>query len=405
MKQIQDSIEFFKRQFATSKTLLKNFYQKIYSKCPKLPTNLAWLRNHQTDLLVAGIAILVISIAIANNLPKETPPTPPKDVTAPTTQTPTPPQAQVQPQPQAQTPPKTPDVQPEVKSEPKPEDPLELLKSLVENPPKFKPSPDELDDATYLLSFANQAQEAINSGWLAQADLLAFFIRVYLGEWELAILPKVKEQKDAAKKKLWPPEDLFAAEIRPYLIKNLEQMFTSLDAMLKTYQELAKYVLDDTVQDEGVAGKRLTTRILKQYETFKEARSNYFGVIDEESKSAEDLLLTDEPLRRQIMAARYIFGLFQDVSWALTQEKSRAVTRDLAKKLTLAIDYAAEPPFRGKPLVERSYRYFLKMVLSYNEVLKLGNEEGFYPETRKKLNECLTNSRQAYNDFAKMLNQ
>ena len=282
---------------------------------------------------------------------------------------------------------------------------LNLLKKIVKNPINLNPSQDELDNAEIILGFANQAQESINTGWLAQGDLIAFFIRVYLGEWDLALLPKIKEDKNQAKMRLLPPEDLFSAETRTYLVENLDKMLTSIDVMLNTYGELVKYVLDETTQDEGLAGKKLAKKILQHYENFKEGRENYFGVIDEESKTAEDLLLTNDPLRRQIMAARSMFALFQDASWALTQEKSRTVTRDIQQKLTQVINYASEPPFRGKPLIEKSYRDFLKKVKIYNDILTLGNEEGFYPETRQNLNDSLANCRQAYNDFAKMLNQ
>ena len=278
------------------------------------------------------------------------------------------------------------------------QDPLVDLKAQVEHQETNNLNQLELDTAAKILNFANNTQESITSGWLAQADIIVFFIRVYLGEWELAFLPKVHETKDLAKQRLLPPNGLFSNETTLYLADNLDKMLDNLDLMLKNYNDLAKYVLDENIQDEGVFGKKIAHKILDFYAKFKDARQNYFGVIDEESKSAEDLFLQDEPLRRQIIAARYIFGIFQEVAWAQK-------TRELAKKLALVIDYAAAPPFRGKPLAEMHYRLFLKNATLYHATLTLGNEEGFYPETRQKLNDHLYICRSAYNEFAQMMNR
>ena len=120
---------------------------------------------------------------------------------------------------------------------------------------------------------------------------------------------------------------------------------------------------------------------------------------------AEDVFLYDAPLRRQIMCARAIFALLQDISWALAEDKQRSVSRELEKKLQALCAYAAEPPFRGKPLVERAYREFLKHLNFYLEILHLGNEEGFFPHIRKDLNDSLADCRSAYNAFAALLNE
>ena len=284
------------------------------------------------------------------------------------------------------------------------DDMLASLKQQVDKKTNKIPSPHELESAAKILDFTNAATMSATSGWFAQADLIAFFIQIYLGEWQLAILPKNTEDKVQAITQLIPPEDLFSAETEQYLKDVSQAMATELEKMLSLYKSLTKYFKDETIQDEGVLGKKLAGQIVDSYTKFKAERQKYFEVIAEESRLAEDLFLTSEPLRRQIMAARSIFTLFQDVSWALADAKNRDTTRSLAQKLQALIDYAAMPPFRGKPLCERAFRDFLKKVAIYHDILVIGNEEGFYPETRKLLNDSVSDCRISYNAFAEMLN-
>lgn len=282
-------------------------------------------------------------------------------------------------------------------------DPLQQLKLLVDKPNTKNPTQTDLQMADEILDFCNVATETFNYGWFAQADLIAFFVRIYLGEWQVAILPKNEDTaNDIAK--LTPNSDLFSEETRNYLTAELKKMSQALDKMLADYDRLTKYFQDDSVIDEGIKGKQLAAQITANYSLFQTARKNYFGVLDEESKIAEDVYLTSAPLRRQIMAARFLFALFQEVSWSIAEDKPRAKTRKLHTQLQNIYDYAAAPPFRGKPLLERSYREFLKDVAIYLEVLAQGNEEGFYPDTRKDLNNCLANCRSSYNEFAAELN-
>ena len=284
-------------------------------------------------------------------------------------------------------------------------DPLASLKNQIEHPQKINPSKEELQKAAETLDFTNLAQELLTEGYLSQADLLAFFMHIYQGEWQLALLPENHTDLEELKKQMLPKDTLLGLETKNYLQEQVFKMVELTQEMLQNYEALGQYVQDESIQDEGVRGKELAKVILDKYVLFKQARQNYGELLDEEARVAEDIFLSQSPLRRQIMVSRSIFGLFQEVSWALAEKQSREVTRKLGQRLQNLLDYAKEPPFKDKPLKERAYREFLKKVQNYLEVLAQGNEEGFYPKNRKLLNDSLADCRSAYNRFAYLLNE
>ena len=237
-------------------------------------------------------------------------------------------------------------------------------------------------------------------GWFDQADTIAFFIRIYLGEWQLPILPKTSYSRESSLQALLPPKDLFSEDAREILRDALKKMDEALESMLLDYKALDAYVRDETTIDEGLKGKRLARAINKAHERFTKARKTYYSIIQTEGLAAEDLFLTQAPLRRQILAARALFDQFQTVAFALSEEKvDRTATRILYKNIQAILQYAGMPPFRDSPGYERLYRAFLKDVTHYLEVLNLGNEEGFSTDTRHTLNLILANCRTSYNTF------
>ena len=284
-------------------------------------------------------------------------------------------------------------------------DPIAAIRIRVANSSTAEVSEARLKHASQVLQFANAAETVVSAGWFAQADRIAFFIRIYLGEWELAILPKVKIGRASSIQRLLPPDQLLSPELTQKMAEQIALMAEHLDAMLKTYDELKKYVQDTTIMDEGVLGKRLAAQINKSYERFALARKSYFSLLETESLPAEDLFLAQSPLRRQIIAARGIFALFAEITAQLSRETiCREAIIDLQKRLSLLLAYAEEPPFKDSPLKERAFRAFLKSVHIYLSDLDVGVREGFYPHVRKALNNSQLACRTSYNDFAQYLN-
>lgn len=299
--------------------------------------------------------------------------------------------------------PVTPDKTP--KTPEPPQDAISDIRARVDKEETREVSESEQRRASKILSFANQADTIISEGWFSQADHIAFFVRIYLGEWEFALLPKVKVSRATSRQRLLPPEGLFADELRQKMAEQITVMTERLDEMIENYGELTKYVQDTSVIDEGVRGKRLAKKLNEGYERFSEARKAYFSLLESESLPAEDLFLAQAPLRRQIIAARSIFDLFSELSETLSHEPvNRDEVMRLHERLQLLVNYAEAPPFKDAPLKERAYRSFLKSVHSYLSDLQVGISEGFYPHVRKALNVSQNTCRTRYNDFARYLN-
>lgn len=279
---------------------------------------------------------------------------------------------------------------------------LRQLKELVEKKTETVPTHEEQKRASDVLAFANTASLSMHANWFSQADVLAFFIRIYLGEWQLAILPKAKKSKTHSLGELTPSIDLFEEDIRHSLLKELDCMRDTLESMLNDYSELDKYVRDETTEDEGRRGKNLARSINASYARFCKARRTYFHVLNQEARKAEDIFLAENPLRRQIMTARAIFDLFYEVTSELSEENpQRSKTRHVKNEIVSLLDYAKEPPFRAAPLLERDYRAFLKDVDAALSALNAGNEEGFSFERREEFNGALEKCRERYNVFVR----
>ena len=155
-----------------------------------------------------------------------------------------------------------------IKEEPKPKDQLQELKNFVEQPQLSRPTQQELETAAKILDFTNQAAQSCNEGWYAQADLIAFFCKIYAGEWQLAVLPQAKVSKETSQAQLTPPPELFAAETTTYIVKTLNTMTQNLEEMLVCYQDLSRYVADTSIQDEGARGKIILQKIQENYTAF-----------------------------------------------------------------------------------------------------------------------------------------
>ncbi|MBQ7607594.1 MAG: hypothetical protein IJU76_06445 [Desulfovibrionaceae bacterium] len=259
--------------------------------------------------------------------------------------------------------------------------------------------------AEQIIDFCNRAEQNTAEDWFTQADRLAFFVRIYLGEWQLPKYNKALTEKKVFLEKLLPPDDLFEVSEKKALRDALLAMHAALATMHANYRELERYVRDPSIQDDGVLGKRLSRKITEAYAQFGLAKKDYFALLEKKAVPAENIFLVDNPLKRQILEARILFSLLRAISFELSKDTvDLAKTRALEEEVRTHIAEAERPPFKGKPLSERRYRAFLKEIKIYADDLAQGNQEGFYPHVRKALNLDLANIRTAYNDFAKNVN-
>ena len=176
--------------------------------------------------------------------------------------------------------------------------------------------------------------------------------------------------------------------------------------MRADYRLLEKYVADESIQDNGVKGKALAAEILKEHAAFIVARDAYMAIVEGEAAPAEDILLRNHPLKRQIQAAERIFAVFGKTATLLTPGKpDRDALKAQRDELAAAIADGGRPPFMAAPELERLYRAFLKQAGGYAQLFDQGLEEEFYVPVRFEMNKAALASRAAYNDFVKVANQ
>lgn len=269
------------------------------------------------------------------------------------------------------------------------------------------PSPEELDRADRLVAFSNAASMALATGRYAQADVLAAYTKYYLAEWQLAKRPELNTDQDAAlARRLTPPVSLFTPEQAKKMAACVQDMNKAIVDMRADYRLLEKYVADESIQDNGVKGKALAAEILKEHAAFIVARDAYMAIVEGEAAPAEDILLRNHPLKRQIQAAERIFAVFGKTATLLTPSKpDRDALKAQRDELAAAIAEGGRPPFMAAPELERQYRAFLKQAGSYAQLFDQGLEEEFYVPVRFEMNKAALASRAAYNDFVKVANQ
>lgn len=270
-----------------------------------------------------------------------------------------------------------------------------------------QPSPEELDRADQLVAFSNAASMALAAGRYAQADVLIAYAKYYLAEWKLAKRPAMNpEEDDALARRLAPPAGLFTPEQTKKMAASVQEMNKAVSNMRTVYRQLEKYVEDDSVQDNGVKGKSLVADIAKAHGEFVAARDAYMQIVETEASPAEDMLLRNHPLKRQIQAAERIFAVFgKTVTLLATDKPDREALQALRQELADALTDGGRPPFMAAPDLERRYRGFLKQAGSYAELFDKGLEEQFYGPVRFEMNKAALASRAAYNDFVRDANQ
>lgn len=269
------------------------------------------------------------------------------------------------------------------------------------------PTPEDLDRADRLVAFSNSASTALAAGRYAQADVLMAYTKYYLAEWQLAKRPVINpEEDDRLARRLVPPVGLFTQEQTKKMAASVQEMNKAIASMRADYRTLEKYVEDASLQDDGAKGKYLGAGIAKAHAAYVVARDAYMQVVEGEAAPAEDMLLSNHPLKRQIQAAEHIFSVFGKVASLLAPEKpDREALQAQRQKLAAALADGGRPPFMAAPELERRYRNFLKQAEDYAELFDRALDEEFYAPLRFELNKAALASRAAYNDFVRDANQ
>ncbi len=269
------------------------------------------------------------------------------------------------------------------------------------------PSTEALARADKLVAFANAASLALASGKYAQTDVLAAYTEYYLAEWQLAKHPRVDNEADALlARRLKPPTGLFSVEQEKQLAVFVKAMDKAIADMRSAYRSLEAYVKDTSIRDDGVRGRQLGERILGAHAAYIAARDGWIHIVETASGPAEELLLRDHPLRRQIQAASRIFAVHRRVTQvlALPQPDMGELAR-LQEDLEAGIEEGGKPPFRAKPSVERTYRHFLREASSYKDAIARGIAEGFHGDVREEMNRAALSGRTSYNEFVRVANE
>lgn len=266
-------------------------------------------------------------------------------------------------------------------------------------------TPEEKAQADRMVAFHNTAAASLSGGWYGLPDALLNNVRGYLKDWRLAARPVVRGTRAAAARGLAPAKGLFPVDVEEKLAQWVRDMDKALNAMLADYKALDRYVKDDSIMDDGVEGKKLAERLGASHAAFMAARDSYLEVVAERAAQAEEVLLRDHPLRRQIVAAEKIFALFRKAAGLLGAEKpDQAALEKVRQELESLLAGAGRPPFPAPPELERSFRAFLREAALFPQGLARGLAEGFYSPLRRDLNKIAARSREAYNSFARAAN-
>lgn len=134
------------------------------------------------------------------------------------------------------------------------------------------------------------------------------------------------------------------------LAQGVTEMSKALETMLADYKALEKYVADHTIKDDGAQGKKLVQSLRSAHTTFMAARKSFLETVEARAAQAEDLLLWEHPLKRQIVEARKIFSLFRQAGDLLApEEPDNAALEQLRGQLEASLHVAGQPPFPAAP--------------------------------------------------------
>lgn len=257
-----------------------------------------------------------------------------------------------------------------------------------------------------ILEFHNTAIKSLESGYNQLALHIVKNSRHYLQNWNLPdqIKPADKDLQKI-KQVLTPDKAIFDDEEEILLTEALDNMDKALRNMFENFRKLEKYIDDDSILDEGKLGKELTDKIFKGNDEYLAARNSYLEKIEDAAYRAESSLLENEPLQRQILAARQLFVLINQTA---NLNNAESLTRDdlgeIYKAMQNAWQEGDRPPFPAAPNLERLYRAFLKHVQKFMDILQLTQQEGMFNFQKKELISQANLCKKAYNSFAEGAN-
>ena len=277
-----------------------------------------------------------------------------------------------------------------------------------EAPGRIHPLPSaEREKAAASIDYYNAASSLLAGEPYNLPEICRSAAREYSRKWRLKPVPKITAGAiDAAAGRLGPPRGLFAEQTSEHLTRLIADMGRTLKEILKEYRALEKYVRDDAVIDDGVMGEKIIARLDAACRKFFSARRDFLKLADEASARAEDALLRDHPLRRQIVLAREAVSLFRRCVLLIGEERpdKEAITR-IRDELGNILTEAGKPPFRGSPGLEREYRAFLGEAERSVGELSSGLAGNFHAPARKSMIEAISASRRAYNGFVRTINE
>ncbi|MDR1776321.1 MAG: hypothetical protein LBR31_00645 [Desulfovibrio sp.] len=257
------------------------------------------------------------------------------------------------------------------------------------------------------VAYCNRAVSLLDEKPYAAAEICRKAALRYLEDWRLQPCPKVSANSlSAAARRLAPPQGLFDEHTAGQIRLHISDMDKHLEVLFGEYRKLEKYVNDARIVDDGEQGKTIVVRLTEAFKNFAQTRNAFLRLVEEAGATAEDELVEGHPLRRQIVLAREIFSRFGECAVLLRAEQpDKEALAQVRDKLEAVLTEAGKPPFRGAPGLERAYRHFLKEAENFSRLLSSGLEGTFHVGLRQGLNEAITASRKAYNDFAALANR
>lgn len=266
-------------------------------------------------------------------------------------------------------------------------------------------SEEEAKLADRTVAFSNQARDILNGGFYSSVEILNNNAKRYLETWKLDKRPRLPA-KFASNPRLRPPAGIFDKAEEASLTAALDSMDKAINNMLDHYKSLEKYVADSTIVDDGKKGLELCEKLAQAHTQYISARKTWLEIAEAKAAGAEEKLLRDHPLQRQILAAQNIFAQMREVKDTLAAEPvNRQALGAAAKALEAVIEEGGRPPFQASPSLERLYKAFLKDALQYCQILNRGVLEGFHNVQKRELGAAREKCGSSYNEFARAVNK
>lgn len=268
--------------------------------------------------------------------------------------------------------------------------------------PEPAPSPEEIRRADRIIAFNNSAGRYLERGFHSLADDLYRNARVYE---KIFHLPKRPDRGRRNAGLLKPEPGLFTEAEAAQMAAGLKGMDKALDELLAQYAELEKYVADKTLRDDGKRGAALVKKIRASHAEFIAGRKLWLAAARDGVLAAENLMLREHPLKRQILAAHAIFREIEQAGRSLASgEADRQLLDACSAHIANALEAATAPPFAGLPGLERLYREFLKKIAQYKDKLDIVISEGAHGAQLRDLAQARAEAASAWNAFAAALN-